>query len=283
MKKMWILILALVLSASVLAGCSSNQTTGTSVYEVKESVLDKIKRTGELRIGYGGYPPYTVVDPETRIMSGYSADLIRGIIKNWNRDVKIIWVETTWERFSLDLQSEKFDLVVEPIFYTVPRAAEIDYSEPYSYFGYAVGVVDEDEFRFNSIDDLNDPSIKIAVAQGVATKDYVDRNLPKATLIVIPNANVELTLQQVPFEKADVALVDVPSAQRFVEEQEGYKILFKESPPALTPAGFAFRQGDFKLSQFFDHSIKAMQTSGEIKALSEKYDVPYYEVNVIRS
>ena len=142
MKIPSIIIILLLITGVFLTACSSSDITGRAVFEPEDSVLDKVKRTGELRIGYGGYPPYLKIDPATNEKLGFSVDLVEAIIENWNRDIDIVWVETTWDRFLLDLQNEKFDMVAEPIFYTVPRAAEIDYSRPYSYFGYAVAVVD---------------------------------------------------------------------------------------------------------------------------------------------
>lgn len=282
MKIQSIITILLLITSVFLAGCSSSDITGGAVFEPGVSVLDKVKMTGELKIGYGGYPPYLKIDPATKEKSGFSVDLVEAIIKNWNRDVEIVWVETTWDRFLLDLQNEKFDMIAEPIFYTVPRAAEIDYSRPYSYFGYAVALVDIDEDRFDDIKDLNNPSITIAVAEGVASKDFAVKNLPKAKLITIPGGKVEVALQQVVFDKADAALADVPTIQRYIELHDGVKALFMDNPPALTPAGFVFRQGDYKWSQFLDTSISFLETSGEIQSISEKYGVPYYEVPIQR-
>ena len=70
--------------------------------------------------------------------------------------------------------------MIEPVFKLIPRAAEVGFTEPYSYFGYAVGIIPKENKKFNEIEELNKHSITIAVNDGSASQKYADKNLAKA-------------------------------------------------------------------------------------------------------
>ncbi len=279
MEKRFLMIMVFVIVSSfVLCGCTNTPTGDViKVTEVQKSTLDKVKDTKVLRVGYAGYPPYLKKDPLTGEISGFSVDLLESLMEKWGRDIEIEWVETTWERNLLDLQNGKFDLMIEPVYRLIPRASEVGFTRPYSYFGYCVGVVKQDEDRFDDISDLNNPDVTIAVMAGSASSEYIRQNLPLADVIAVSGTTIEAALQHVPLGKADVALADAPTVGLFVRKHKGLKPLFLDNPPAKTPAGFMFKLGDYRWAYFLDTSLDFLETSGEIKRISDKYNASYYE------
>jgi len=252
--------------------------------EQSESRLERVKQTGVLRIGYGGYPPYLVKGGKPGEVSGLSVDLINLIVEIWNRGIKIEWVETSWDRVKADFLADKFDLVVEPLFRTIARASELDFTRPYTYSGYGVAVIRPGEKRFKSLDDFDKPEVTIVVNQSVSSHDFVVRRLPHATLRVLPTGNLDQPLTEVMLGQADAAFADVPSVTRFVEAHPGkVETLFYENPPVLVGAGFMLPQGDYRWAAFLNVAIDFLESTGEIRRLSQKYDVPYYQTSIVRS
>jgi ABC-type amino acid transport substrate-binding protein len=270
-----ILVVTLICTVAVVVMTFGHGSAGATRSDTP-STLDAIKQRGSIRVGWGGYPPYVSNDPVTHAKSGFSVDLINAIVSTWGQKIEVVWVETSWDRMLVDLKSNKFDLMVEPMFQTVPRAAEVDFSMPYSYFGYAVAIVKADDTRFSRVEDINTPGITVAVAQGVSDHEYAKQNLTAATLRVLPEGGIEAALTEVLLGRADVGLGDFNTVRRFAAAHEGkVKTLFSEAPPGLAPVGFMFRQDDFKFARFMDISLLQMETSGEIKRLAIKHKVPY--------
>ena len=268
------LCVALIGSASV--GCSRPDQNST--VPVAESRLERVKRSKTLRIGYGGYPPYLVKGQNSGEVSGYSVDMINRIVEIWARDIKIIWVETSWDRVKADFLADKFDLVVEPLFRTIARASELDFTRPYTFSGYGVAVVRIDESRFAKVEDFDNPEIQLAVTQSASSHDYVSRALPKARLRVLPTGNLEQPMTEVMLGQSDAAFADIPSVSRFLKAHPGkVKALFYDNPPVLVGAGFMLPQGDYQWAAFLNVAIDFLESSGELKALATKYGVPYYE------
>jgi ABC-type amino acid transport substrate-binding protein len=263
-------------SSMALSGCRQPNTSRITATQT-ESRLDRIKRTGVLRIGYGGYPPYLTKGAQPGEVSGYSVDMITRIIEIWKRDIRIEWVETSWDRVKADFLQDKFDLVVEPLFRTIARASELDFTRPYTYSGYGVPVVRADEQRFSKIEDFDKPDLTLAVTQSASSHDFVARVLPKAKLQVLPTGNLEQPLMATMLGQADAAFADVPTVTRFLKAHQGkVKALFYDDPPVLVGAGFMLPQGDYTWASFLNTAIDFLETSGELKALANKYDVPYY-------
>lgn len=290
-KKIYAVIIIFFLvsiSISFVLRDSPKNFTGNVILEDFSSIntLEKIKIEGKIRIGYAGYPPYLKKDPFTGEISGFSVDLFKEILKYWNRDIEIEWVETNWERNLFDLQNNRFDIMVEPVFRLIPRASEVAFTEPYSYFNYAIAVVPVGGKMFDNINELNDPSVTIAVGDGYASQKYADKNLPlaKKIKVSVSASSPDNIFQQILFGKADVALADELNAVGFARTHpEEVKVLFLDYPPAKTPAGFMIKQGDYEWREFLDTSIEFLHASGDLERLSEEYDLHYFRTPIISS
>lgn len=258
----------------VLVGCQ-NRSNGTDPVPTERDSLHRILQSRKIAIGYAGYPPYLRRDPNSGAISGYSVDLITHILKPLG--VSIEWKETTWDNMKQDLILGKFDLMVEPIFLTVPRASQVGFTKPYAYFGYGIPVVRKDDQRFSHLDDLNSPNVTIAVTQGVTDQEFAQQKLPKAHLKLIPGNDITITLTEVLAGKADAALADVPTVLQFLKAHpRQVKALFLDNPPAKTPAAFLVRQDDLIFRNFLNTSISIAETDGFFDQLENKYALPSY-------
>lgn len=242
---------------------------------VSEDALTRALQTKRLKVGYAGYPPYLKKDLNTGEISGYSVEIAKAILDPI--DVQIDWVETTWDTMKQDVLVGKFDLMIEPVFMTIPRGARVGFTDPYAYFGYGAMVVRKGDDRFESIDDLNYPQVNVVVTQGVASHEFAERRLQNASLRLIPGNDITITLSEVLHGKADVALADVPTALGFVRaHKDEVSLLLADSPPAITPAGFMTRQGETKLIAFLNSALLYLQANGTLDALDKEYSLPSF-------
>jgi cyclohexadienyl dehydratase len=268
-------LFATLLLVLIVLGCTSTADRVGTGQEKSENVLTKMLRTKKLVVGYAGYPPYLRRDPATGAISGYSVDVITRIVQPL--DVQIEWRETTWDNMKQDLLLGKFDLMIEPIFITIPRAAQVGYTNPYAYFGYGVPIVRKNDKRFQQMQDFNSPSVTLAVTQGVTDQEYAVRHLPHARLKLIPGNDISITLTEVLTGKADAALADVPTVVTFLQTHpKEVKALFLENPPATTPAGFMLRQDQLEFLNFLNSALLMLETQGVFDELETKYALPSF-------
>ncbi len=274
----WILasVIVLVIGFFITQGLKEPRQSASDASK-SESLLQRTLRTKTIKVGYGGYPPFLSRDLKTGEMKGYSVALIKEILDPI--DVKITWVETSWATMRDDLILGKFDLMVEPIIMTIPRSARVGFSRPYTYFGYATVVTKKSESRFNAIQDLNSPKIRVAVSQGVTDHEFALKRLPNSDLKVISGSDITQVMTEVLLGKADAALVDLPSARKFIKAHPAeVKVLFSDPPPAVTPAGLMTRQQEYDFINFLDNALLALEANGTLQRLEDEYDIPTYRI-----
>lgn len=266
-----LIVIGLVLTIGVF----KNQGSTSSV---QNSVLERVKNEKTIRVGYAAYPPYVAKDLKTGELSGFYIDIMNEMANRagW----KVEWVETTWQTFISDLQTGKFDVIDDPMFATIPRWAEINFTSPLGYFSGVAGLTQKNEFRFSKIQDLNKAGITIAVPQGWTSQEYANKHLPLATIKVFPGDTAALALADAITGNSDVALADGLSVEQYIEQNpnQNAKTLFLDNPPAITPAAWGIRKGDAEWLLFLNGSIESMRADGTLKNIAEKYKLYSYEV-----
>jgi polar amino acid transport system substrate-binding protein len=245
--------------------------------QTRETALTRIKREGLMRVGYAGFPPYAIVNPNERDankrMSGFSVDLINEIARRNLPPLKVEWHNMNWDTLKADIRSRKFDFVAEPVYLTIPRAIDFSFSEPYSYFGIACAVVRVNDNRFKTFADLDRPDITIAVSEGWVSSEYAREHLKKPKFKSIPvGGDAYIQLDDVLFGRSDVALQDSPTVAQYVKAHaDKVKVLWLEKPPYMVAGGFAAAQEETDLLAFLNACIRVMKTDGTLARLDEKW------------
>jgi ABC-type amino acid transport substrate-binding protein len=282
-------VLAIIISITVyinllqVKGRINNSSNGVE----KINAFTEIKKTKVVRVGYGGFPPYTIINPNekdpSKRVTGYSVDLINEIA-NLADTLKVEWVQFNWETIQTELQSGKFDVIADPVYQTIPRALEFSFSVPYAYFGIAVGIVRKDDNRFKTFNDLNRNDIIISLAKGWTSSEYAKKyltNVPSKNFNEIPvSGDAFNQLDDVWLERADVALNDVPTVAQYAKaNSKRVKAIFIDNPPSSVPGGFVTRLGEHDLLNFLNTSIYILMANGTLERLDEKWNtfhhIPY--------
>ncbi len=243
-----------------------------------DSILSRIEDTKMMRVGYAAYPPYVVKDLTTGELSGYYIDIMNEMAGRMG--VEIEWIETTWQTYITDLQTGKFDVLNDPMFTSIPRWEQISFTSPLGYFSGVAGIVKKNEYRFNNLDDLNQEGVKIAVPQGWTAQDYANKYLTKATIKSFPGDTATLAFADVVTGNSDVALVDGPSVQQYIEKNpnQNAKAMFLDNPSVITPAAWGVQKGDIEWLMFLNGSIDSMRTDGTLKKIAQEYHLYSYEI-----
>jgi ABC-type amino acid transport substrate-binding protein len=278
-KNIILLVIAIVLILILLINLRGLLTGNViSSSTEQKSTLDKVKESGTLRVGYAIYPPYVDKNKTTGEPYGYSIDIVKELAAQMK--VKVVFIEGSWQTYISDLQNDKYDLLVGPLFSRIERAKEIDYSMPYGYFSSVAGIVKKDDNRFQTIYDLNKKGIVIAVPQGWTSEEYASRYLTNSTIKSFKGDTATLAFSDVILGNSDVALADGPSVMQYLEQNpnQPVKPLFLDKPVIVSPAGFGIKKGDFVWARFLDLSIEDMRYEGTIQSLGKRYHLYSYDV-----
>lgn len=174
--------------AAVLGRSAAAQTVPAG----GESTLDRVRRTGVLRIAaLPGETPFFDKDLASGTWSGAAIDMARSIAAALN--VKLGYVEGTYATSVLDLQSNKVDLAfaLNP---TAQRALSIGFSR--AYYMHPFGYVSRPGFPARTWADLNRPDARLVSLIGSLTDTLVARYAPKAQVIEVKDgASAILTMQ----------------------------------------------------------------------------------------
>jgi ABC-type amino acid transport substrate-binding protein len=264
--------LAIIISVYSLTKRSTSAGPAAAYHEIP-GLLEQIDKNGVINAGYGVYPPYTMEDPNTKQVTGFSIDIIEEVAKQLN--VKVVWHRLNWNTMSADLKRGSFDIIADPIFQTIPRAREFAFSNPYAYFGDGIAVVKKGDNRFSDFKSLDRKDITVTVGQGWASETFVKNNLKKPVIKSIQtNTDLLQVFNEVISGRADVAIADGADAERFVKEHpQVVKALWLDHPPVLTAAGFALRPNDRRGAAFINVVIQNLQSLGTLKTLSGKYGI----------
>lgn len=276
----FIVIIGLLMLFSTLYANSQRTQTRTSLTNftaLTTSRLAQVKKSKELRVGYAVYPPYIEKDPQTGEVSGFGIEVVREIASQMN--VKPIFIESNWNTFIADLQVDKFDLF-PTVFLTIPRAMEIDYSEPFGYFSSVAAIVAKNDNRFKTIADLDRKDVTIAVPQAWTAHEYAKKHFTKANIKALKDDSAALTLADVAAGNSDVALADGPTVSQYIEKNphQPVKALFLDNPVSIVPASLAMRKGDLIWNDFLDKSLEALLASGELDQLAHRYKLYSYKL-----
>jgi polar amino acid transport system substrate-binding protein len=166
------------------AGVALSATKQTAMAQTAESTLERIRRTGILRIAViVGQEPYFHKDLPTGQWSGACIDMANDIASKLN--AKVEFVESTWGNQVLDLQGGKIDLAfaVNP---TPERALVIDFSTPILVHSFTV-ITRKGLAKPQIWADINKPEAKITVDIGSTHETIARRYCPKATILGFKN------------------------------------------------------------------------------------------------
>lgn len=250
-----------------IVSCSSQNTT-----EGGEARLDEIRASGELRVGYLTWDPAVIKNVRTGELEGIYPDLINQIGNE--TDLEIKWVETSLSSFSAGLFSDQFDFSVGPTFITIPRSYSVSFTQPIGFVGNSAVVQSNSELTFQTMEDLNRPTVRVAVLQGQAMEKYLREYAPEAKLVVIPGADLTAPLVSVSSGKADIGFMNSLTVSRYAEKHPELKIVYGgENQIAPTPLAWVTRQEDHELRDFLNSSIDYLRYTGRLKEVQNQY--PY--------
>jgi cyclohexadienyl dehydratase len=175
--------------------------------EQTPSHLDTVLQQGQLRVcTTGDYKPYTFKGEDGEY-SGIDIAMARSLADSLG--VKVEWVQTTWKTLMPDMLVGKCDIGVGGISVTLERQKKAFFSTTLDVDGKIPLVRCEDQTQYQTIEQINQPSVRLVEPAGGTNEAFVHAFLPKAQLQLHDNVTI---FQELLDKKADVMITDASEA-----------------------------------------------------------------------
>lgn len=245
MKKLSKVLLVLVGAATLLAGCGSKKSDAVVFGTNAE------------------FPPFEFVSSSGIIdqYDGIDLAIAKKIGEDIGKEIKIENME--FDSLLIALENGQLDAVISGMTITEERAKSVDFSHPY-YEATQVMIVKED----SDIAKATDMEGKnIVVIQGytgelcVQDLGYDYEAFKKGTEAILELTN----------GKCDVVVLDSATAEKYVKDNPGLKIIKDTESFETEEYGIAVKKGNTELLNQINESIDKMKADGTIADWSVKY------------
>lgn len=178
MKKTIGLLMVLMLSIGLLAGCGNNNTATNDTKETaanttndtapEGSTLADIQKSGEMTFAMtGAYPPFNYIDDNGDLV-GFDIDIANALAEQLG--VEAVPITTAWDGIITGLVSSRFDTIIGSMAITEERLEQVNFTDPYYYDGAQFFV--SGDSKLTSIDDVTDG--KVGVVTGTTFHEYLE-------------------------------------------------------------------------------------------------------------
>ena len=255
-----------LVAAGFLLALSGTATADTRQALSAESVLETIKKRGELRIGLSTFVPWAMRDKNGDLI-GFEIDVAKQVAEDMG--VGVDFVPTAWDGIIPALLAGKFDAIISGMSITAKRNLTVNFTHPYANTGYILmaSSARADEKGLKTLEDFNQSGVTIATRRATTGAVAMQRNFPKAKLIYFDDDT--LAYQEAANGNVD-GVSSTPPKAAFEIEKRG-DVLRVVSPKLMSPTreAFAVRKGDPDVLNFFNNWIQEKHASGWLK---ERHD-----------
>lgn len=231
----------------------------------KDKVEEIIDR-GVLKVGTtGDYKPFTYLNNGT--YEGYDIEVAKLLAKELG--VEVEFVPTTWKTLLPDLAEGKYDVAMGGITRTVKRQVEAQMSDPYLVFGKCYLVRKGEKGKYNSVEAVNKPEVKVGVNIGGTNEMFADEHLPNATIIRYKN-NLDVPVA-VEKGEVDVMITETPEAVVYEKNNPKLEGSLAYTPLTKSQMGYVVAKEDSHLLDTVNFILEELEVRGTIEELQNKY------------
>lgn len=229
--------------------------------------LDQIVKTNTIRVGTpGDYRPFAM--KEDTGFAGHDIDVVNAMAKVYGW--KVEFVQTSWKKMAEDLKANRFDVAVGGITRSPARALFADFLPAYAPFGKVALVNVKNKDRFKSLDDLNQPDVRVIKNPGGTNEAFVLANLKKAQ-VSTHEKNYEIP-GLIAEDKGDVMITENAEALLYAKKNPKLHAAFLDNP--LTPVnymGFLMPTDDADYTRVMNYLWDLLDRRGELKSIEAKW------------
>ncbi|MGE5339396.1 MAG: ectoine/hydroxyectoine ABC transporter substrate-binding protein EhuB [Gemmatimonadota bacterium] len=229
-----------------------------------ETTLERVKRTGVIRIGYANEAPFAYTDLNGNV-TGESPEIVKKIAARLGiKQVK--GVLTEWGALIPGLMAGRFDVIAAGMYVTPERAKQVLFTDPHYQLPDTLLVAAGNPKKLDSYESIaKDRSVKLAIMSGTAEMGYAKKaGIADSQILLVPDTVAQL--QAVLTQRADAA-VGTQLTMKDLAKKGGARVEaisnFKDDPANIGYGALAFRKEDRDLRDAFNKELHAWLGSAD--------------------
>ena len=266
------------LKESIQFGKDNNQYSVFILSTFTDIPLDgkvaEIEERGTVIFGTtGDYRPLSYCEPQTGEYWGFGIEIAKEIADRLG--VGLEFAKTSWPTLTADVLAEpqRFDLAIGGITITDTRRETMLMSDGYLANGKTILCRVSDENRFQSLEDIDQPDVRVMVNPGGLNEKFANENLTHATIIVHPkNEEIPSLIAE---GAADVMITEITEAPYYVQTDSRLAAPLLDKPFTHGEIGVLMQKGQDDLLQMVNNYISEMKSDGTLRRLHQKYGLVY--------
>jgi polar amino acid transport system substrate-binding protein len=258
------------LSVAVLAVC-----LGAAGLPARADQLQEIQKRKELLCGtFADVPPFAAPDPKTREMVGFDVDLCNAIAKRLGVTAKITPLSV--EARVPEVKMGRVDITVANLAYTLGRAEQIQFSDPYYLAKEMLAVKASDPS--NSKADYKGK--RLASTKGSTSELSIKMN-GSDPVTFQDTGSAYMAVQQ---NKALGMVANTMTITKLVNQSKtgGVELKMIPEPMAFQPIGVGMKKDEPALLAKINTILVEMDKAGEINQIWNKWLGPNTEFKMVR-
>ncbi|MDP9195994.1 MAG: transporter substrate-binding domain-containing protein [Pseudomonadota bacterium] len=240
--------------------------------EKKESVYDRVMRTGTIRCGYFSWYPAVIKDPVTGEFKGIVYEYMSALGRALN--LKIDWVEEIGlGDYPAALESGRIDAMCAGVWITSERARDSDFVKPLFYLA-LYPYVRADDHRFDAdINIINNSQYRMAVLDGGVTETIRWHLFPQARAVVLPQLTSPAELFAILAQgKADMLIYDRFTFGEFDKNNPGKLRQLSTTPVKIYPNAVPVKRGEEEFRRMLDHATDELFLTGTLDKIIDRHE-----------
>ena len=283
-KKAVAAIMAGIMTAGVLAGCGSQETTGSSAASTEaaqaqsteaetaedtaeaaaeDSDVAYIQDKGTLIVGITDFEPMDYKD-ESGNWIGFDADMASQVAKDLG--VEVQFVEIDWDNKILELENKSIDVVWNGMTLTDEVTSSMECTNAYCNNAQVVVLPADKAGDYPDAESMKD--LAFAVEAGSAGEQAAQDNQFNYTAL----SSQADTLMEVSAGTSDASIIDLLMAGAMIGEGTDYPTLTHTLELTTEEYGVGCRKGS-DLASYINDEFKKLYEDGTMQQIAETYGV----------
>ena len=236
--------------------------------EAETSRLDQVLESGVLRVcTTGDYKPFTFLNPDTETFEGIDIDMANDLASELGVDVEFF--QTSWPTLMEDYTADNCDIAMGGISVNLERQKEAFFSEHYLVDGKAAIALCENVEAFDTVEEINQPEVRVIVNPGGTNEKFAQANLSSADITVYDD-NVTI-FDQIVVGEADVMVTDAVETVLQSTLNPELCAANPDNPFTYSEKGYLLPRGDEVFKAWVDQWLHLTMASGDFQAIYDEW------------
>jgi cyclohexadienyl dehydratase len=232
-----------------------------------QSHLDQVRDSKILKVcTTGDYKPYSYLRSDGQY-EGLDISMAQSLAESLG--AKVQWVPTTWKTLSDDFVAQHCDIALGGVSVTLKRQQIAWFAQPLGVDGKIPLVRCADKAKYQTIEQINQPQVRVIEPAGGTNEAFVHSHLPNASLTLFHD-NVTI-FQQLVDKKADVMITDASEALFQQKHYPQLCALNPEQPMQYGEKAYMIPRDDMSWKQYVDQWLHLSTATGDYARIAEQW------------